>query len=387
MIPFLVGAIVRIGASIYLPAMPLIGEELQIDKAMMGNTLTIYFIVFAAFTLVAGALSDAYGRRPVLLAGMLFFMLGSALCAISASYTALMAGRSVQAFGASMIPGTLMAMIRDACSDMRVVTLMGWLAVLGGLFLVAAPMIGGVLTHFIGWTANFWFLVLFTVAVFGVTFFKIPETHTRQIRTPLSIKGTLTLTATMLTSSSFILVMLPIIAFFALQGAFLASAPYIVMTGYGLDPVSFGASNSIIVAGLFSGRWIGARVCQKKGETRVYRYGTAASLIVTLLYILMGFGEVSGLLSFLLIVGIFAAVFGAMTPVGMKSSLTAFRSNSGAAAALQGATLLGASAGGSALVGWVMRRFHQLSAESAFAFVSALLCFIAAVAAFTSQPD
>jgi DHA1 family bicyclomycin/chloramphenicol resistance-like MFS transporter len=382
----LIGSIVRIGASIYLPAMPLIGEELGIDKAMMSNTLTIYFVVFAAFILVAGALSDAYGRRPVLIAGMLFFMLGSALCALSESYTTLMAGRAVQAFGASMIPGTLMAMVRDACSDMRVVTLMGWLAVLGGLFLVAAPMIGGVLTHFVGWTANFWFLVFFTAIVFVTTLVKIPETHARHARTPVSGKTTLALVATMLTSADFILVMLPVIAFFALQGAFLAAAPYIVMSRYGLGPVAFGASNVVIVVGLFAGRWLGARIFREKGGVEGYRKGAAAAVAVALLFLAMGTGWISGLWSFLTIVGIFAALFGAMSPVGMKASLTAFRANSGIAAALQGATLLGASALGSAAVGWIMHRLPALGAESAFAFVAAFLCLVAAGGAQKSRP-
>ena len=72
-----IGSIVRIGASIYLPAMPLIAEEMQISKALLSNTLTVYFVVFASFSLVAGILSDAYGRKRVLMSGMFFFFLGS----------------------------------------------------------------------------------------------------------------------------------------------------------------------------------------------------------------------------------------------------------------------------------------------------------------------
>ncbi len=382
----LIGSIVRIGASIYLPAMPLIGEELRISPERMSDTLTVYFVVFASFILVAGMLSDAYGRKPVLVSGMAFFIAGSALCATAGSYEALMAGRAVQAFGASMIPGTLMAMARDACSDMRVVTLMGWLAVLGGLFLVAAPMIGGVLTHWLGWSANFWFLVLFTAAVFLTTLLKIPETHPPGSRTPLHAPATLKLLGTMLSSSSFILVLLPVIAFFAIQGAFLAAAPYVVMGRYGLGPVAFGVSNIVIVVGLFAGRWAGARLFEKRGGTAVYRYGAGAALIVALLFAMLGMHRLEGLWSFLIVVGIFAGVFGGMAPVGMKSSITAFRSNSGVAAALQGALLMGASALGSAAVGALMQRSAEPDAQSAFALVAALLSLVAAAAALKSRP-
>jgi DHA1 family bicyclomycin/chloramphenicol resistance-like MFS transporter len=381
----LVGSIVRIGASIYLPAMPLIGEELGISAARMSDTLSLYFVVFASFILFAGVLSDAYGRKPLLLAGMGLFIAGSVLCALSDGYDSLMAGRALQAFGASMIPGTLVAMVRDACSDMRIVTLMGWLAVLGGLFLVAAPVIGGFLTQWLGWSANFWFLVLFTTVALIATLLKIPETHPLPMRTPVHLRDSLKRLGTMLRSADFLLVLTPVIAFFAIQGAFLAAAPYVVMGTYGLGPVAFGISNVIIVIGLFTGRWGGAKLLRKAGPVGLYRYGAAASLLSALLFASLETGVISGLWGFLVVVGIFAGIFGAMAPVGMKSSVTAFRAQSGIAAALQGMLLMGASALGSMAVGLVMAK-SSLGAQGAFALVSALLCLLAAWAAFRANP-
>jgi DHA1 family bicyclomycin/chloramphenicol resistance-like MFS transporter len=365
--------------------MPLIAEEMHISTAKMSNTLTVYFVVFAAFTLVAGILSDAYGRKHVLMSGMFFFMAGSVVCALSDSYEMLMFGRVIQAFGASMVPGTLMAMIRDACSDMKVVSLMGWLTVLGGLFLVAAPMIGGVLTYLFGWSSNFWFLTLFTFFVFLLTFLRMEETHHTDARNPVNLKQTLAISLTMLRSSSFILVLLPVIAFYAIQGAFLASVPFILMGEYGLDPVLFGISNINIVIGLFGGRYLGMYLLKKYDSTIVYRYGAYLAIFVVILFVLIAVGVISGLWSFLIISGIFATLFGMMAPLGMKTSLSAFREVSGVAAALQSTTLFSASALGSALIGILIHQFPTLSVESVFAIVSALLCFIAALAAFKND--
>lgn len=380
-----IGSIVRIGASIYLPAMPLIAEELQISKTLISNTLTVYFLVFAAFTLLAGILSDAYGRKRILMSGMFFFILGSMVCALSESYEMLMFGRMIQAFGASMVPGTLMAMIRDACSDLRVVSLMGWLTVLGGLFLVAAPIIGGVLTHFFGWNANFWFLALFTLFVFVLTFYSMQETHPEHARTPVDIRQTLSISLRMLSTPSFILVLAPVISFYAIQGAFLAAVPFILMGEYGLDPVIFGISNINIVIGLFSGRYLGMYFLKNHGNASVYKYGGLLAIMVALLFIAIILGWLSGLWLFLIITGIFSAVFGMIAPLGMKSSLSAFRSVSGVAAAVQSATLFIASALGSAAVGVLMHRFETLSVETIFAMVSALLCLIAAGTALKSK--
>ena len=377
-----IGSIVRIGASIYLPAMPLIAEEMHITKAVMSNTLTVYFVVFASFTLLAGILSDAYGRKRILMSGMFFFMSGSVICALSDSYEMLMAGRVVQAFGASMVPGTLMAMIRDACSELRVVSLMGWLTVLSGLFLVAAPIIGGVLTHFSGWSANFWFLAAFTLFVLVLTFVKMKETHHDTSRTPVNLRNTLQSMWQMLKAPSFMLALIPVIAFYAVQGAFLAAVPFILMGEYGLDPVIFGLSNVNIVIGLFSGRYLGMFVLKKYGPSAVYRYGGYLALFVTLLFILIALGFIRGLWPFLIISGIFAVLFGMMSPLGMKTSISAFRSVSGVAAAVQSALLFTASALGSAMVGFLMYTFHDLSAETVFALVTIFLCLIVAAAAF-----
>ncbi|RUM65526.1 MAG: hypothetical protein DSZ05_05905, partial [Sulfurospirillum sp.] len=365
---------------------PLISDELQISKAMMSNTLTVYFVVFALFTLVAGMLSDAYGRKRILMSGMFFFMLGASVCALSESYEMLMFGRVIQAFGASMVPGTLMAMIRDACKDIRVVSLMGWLTVLSGLFLVAAPIIGGVLTHFFGWSSNFWFLSLFTFMVLTLTLFRMEETHPRHARIPLNIKETLKISGTMLTSPSFILVLSPVIVFYAIQGAFLAAGPFILMGEYGLDPVLFGISNLNIVIGLFSGRYLGMYLLKKYDSRAVYRYGAYLALFVVFLFILIAFGYIGGLWPFLVVAGIFAVVFGMMAPLGMKTSLTAFRSVSGMAAAIQSSTLFAASALGSAAVGILIHHFEKLfSVENIFTFLAAVLCLIAALFAMKGQ--
>ena len=380
-----IGAIVRIGASIYLPAMPLIAEEMHISKALLSNTLTVYFVVFALFSLVAGILSDAYGRKRVLMSGMFFFLVGSVICALSDSYEMLMFGRIIQAFGASMVPGTLMAMIRDACSDIRVVSLMGWLAVLSGLFLVAAPIIGGLLTHLFGWSANFWFLASFTLFVFLLTFYRMEETHLAHARTPVNLRQTLSISWEMLRAPSFMLILAPIISFYAVQGAFLAAVPFILMDEYGLDPVTFGISNINIVIGLFLGRYLGMAILKKYGSASVYRIGALSSIFVAFLFIAIAMGWISGLWPFLSISGIFALVFGMMAPLGMKSSLSAFRSVSGVAAALQSATLFIASALGSAAVGLLMHQFHSLSAEAIFAIVSAVLCIVAAGTALKTR--
>jgi DHA1 family bicyclomycin/chloramphenicol resistance-like MFS transporter len=246
-------------------------------------------------------------------------------------------------------------------------------------------MIGGVLTYLFGWSSNFWFLTLFTFFVFLLTFLRMEETHHTDARNPVNLKETLAISITMLRSSSFILVLLPVIAFYAIQGAFLASVPFILMGEYGLDPVLFGISNINIVIGLFGGRYLGMYLLKKYDSAIVYKYGAYLAIMMVILFMFIATGIISGLWSFIIISGIFAMLFGMMAPLGMKTSLSAFREVSGVAAALQSTTLFSASALGSALIGILIHEFPTLSVESVFAIVSALLCFIAALAAFKND--
>ena len=125
---------------------------------------------------------------------------------------------------------------------------------------------------------------------------------------------------------------------------------------------------------------------KKYNSTAVYHYGAYLAIFVSSLFIIITLGYIRGLWSFLIITGIFAIVFGMMAPLGMKTSLTAFRSVSGMAAAMQSSTLFAASALGSASVGMLMYHFERsVSVESIFSLISAVLCLLAAVAALKSK--
>ena len=126
-------------------------------------------------------------------------------------------------------------------------------------------------------------------------------------------------------------------------------------------------------------------ILKKYGSKTVYRVGALFAIFVALLFIGIALGWIAGLWSFLIILGMFALVFGMMAPIGMKSSLSAFRSVSGVAASLQSATLFITSALGSAAVGILMHHFEILSVETIFAMVSAVLCLIAAATALKSK--
>jgi DHA1 family bicyclomycin/chloramphenicol resistance-like MFS transporter len=179
--------------------------------------------------------------------------------------------------------------------------------------------------------------------------------------------------------------MLPVIAFFAIQGTFLAAAPYVMMKKYGFTPTEFGLSNIVIVVGIFSGRALSAHLLKHHSASRVYQLGGILCILLMFLFIGMALGKLDHPVAFLGVSGFFATLYGMLSPIGLKSALTAFRASAGTAAALQGALLLGASAIGSALTGLLAGKTTVFSIHIAFAILSALFTLIASITAFRSR--
>lgn len=372
----LMSSAVRVGGSLYLPALPVIGNSLSISDAGMGLTITVYFMVFSLCVLVSGPFSDAFGRRPLILVGGVIFIAGSFVCGMADSFSILLSGRIVQAIGASMIPGTSRAMIRDAGSDTQVMSLLGWMAVLGGLLMVAAPILGGLITEAYGWRYNFWVLVLFSILVMVVMFLRLPETLVDEKRIKLHLVLVLKSYGRMLLSPKFVLVIMPVVCCFAIQGAYLASSPFIFIKSFMLTPTQFGLSNIAIVVALMGGRYLSISMATRYSSRAAYLAGAMIVLVSGVAFTLIAIMEYENIYALLLAIGIFGLGFGTISPVGIRSSITAFRETSGMAAALQGCLAFGGISIGSGFVSWMLKHFSESSPVEVLSFSVIILAVL-----------
>jgi DHA1 family bicyclomycin/chloramphenicol resistance-like MFS transporter len=361
-----------------------IGKDLAIPDAMMSLTVTVYFMAFSIFIFLTGPFSDAFGRRSLIIIGAVVFIIGSLLCGMAHSAGGILAGRTIQAIGASMIPGTARAMIRDVGSDTQVVSLMGWMAVLGGLMMVAAPIMGGVITESFSWRYNFWFLVAFSVIVVIVIAVKLPETLPPLKRIKLHPGVVFKAYGRMLISPRFILVVMPIVICFAVQGAYLAAAPFIFIKGFKLTPTEFGLTNISIVTALLGGRYLSVYSTKKYSPPAAYVIGSAIVILSGVLFVLIAIFKVYSIHAVLTAISLFGLGFGVLSPVGMKSSITAFRETSGMAAALQGCLVLGGTAVGSAGIAFILKVLpgvHPIETLAVWAAALTLFSFLTALIA------
>ncbi len=159
------------------PAFPQMGAQLGADKLAMQQTISVYLIAYALMSVVHGPLSDAIGRRRVILGGLVVFTLASVGCALAPDLTTLLAFRALQGLsaGVGLIVGR--AVIRDVLHGDDAQRLMSQVSMIFGIAPAIAPIIGGWILGWSRWPAIFWFLVMFSAALLAATYFMLPETH------------------------------------------------------------------------------------------------------------------------------------------------------------------------------------------------------------------
>ncbi len=164
------------------PAFAVMGQQLGADKLAMQQTISVYLIAYALMSLVHGPLSDAIGRRKVILGGLIVFTFASAGCALSTDLPTLLVFRAIQGLsaGVGMIVGR--AVIRDVLHGDDAQRLMSQVSMIFGIAPAIAPIIGGWILGWSNWPAIFWFLVVFSLLLLVGTWRMLPETHPVEAR-------------------------------------------------------------------------------------------------------------------------------------------------------------------------------------------------------------
>ena len=264
--------------TIIVPSIPAMAHQFATDPGLIQLTISLYLVCLAFSQLFLGSLSDRFGRRPVILAGLALTAITSFAAMAASSAVALIAARSAQAFGASagMVVGR--AMIRDLYHRDRAAAMIGTVTMTTVVMPMLAPLLGGVLDTAFGWRATFAFLGAASLAVFVWAAFALRETrpaHPANIPRPhiFSEGGAL------LTNRSFlgyvVCAALGCGAFFSVLGG----GSHLVVSIMERSSAEFGLWFAVMSFGYMLGNFITARMSQRVGVDALVKWGLILEVI------------------------------------------------------------------------------------------------------------
>src|SRR5688572_9537508 len=247
----------------FFPAFHAMERALHVDAWQLQQVITAYLVPFAFASLVHGPLSDAIGRRPVMIWGMALYTVGSIACTLAPNYMSLIAARALQ--GATAGVGVVIgrAVIRDLYDGARAQRLMSVTTMIFSIAPAVAPIVGGWAHVAFGWRAVFAFMVLCGLVFAFPAWWKLPETLPPAARIPFSGRNLVSTSLTVLRHPEFMMLASAAALNFNSIALFIGSAPAIVETHWGLGetsywmlflPVISGILVGAIIAGYMAGR-------------------------------------------------------------------------------------------------------------------------------------
>ena len=277
--------------SIYTPVMPLIGTDLGAGADSVKVTLTTYMLGFAIGQLFYGPLSDRFGRRPIVLAGVAFFTLTSLGCAFAPSIAGLIGLRVLQGLGAAS--GAVMgrALLRDAYDAKEMPLVMSWIALAINVSPAIAPSIGGLLGQEFGWRATFWFVGGFGALLLAALVLLLEETN-RFRSTSVDLGALMRGSGEMLRNRRFLGYVLTLGFAFAINFGMLAGTPFILQDQLGFSPREFGLVVLLSVSGFAAGNFANNRLVGRVQPVAILRLAGWFHVAALLVMAALSFGGV-----------------------------------------------------------------------------------------------
>jgi len=330
-------AVGPISTDLFLPALPEIRRAFATDTATVQLTLSLYMAVFAVCQLFYGPLSDRYGRRPVLLAGLGLYVAGSVLCFLASGIGLLVAARMVQALGGCACVVIARAVVRDAYGPTRAARLMSQLMSVMALAPILGPVLGGYLTAGFGWRANFASLLLFGLLLLLAVWLLLQETNSRLNPSATRLRPMLQNFAALLRHRGYRGYMLAATFVFSGVFAFISGSSYVFIQMLGLSAEQYGYCFAAAACGYLAGAQTGARLVGRTGIQQLVLRGGGLAALGGSAMLLAVLADAAGIFTILLPMIVYMFGMALVLPNSIAAILGPFPRIAGSASSLAGA--------------------------------------------------
>ncbi|MGO1927467.1 MAG: MFS transporter, partial [Brachybacterium tyrofermentans] len=291
------------------PAFTRIGAEFGGDEVALQQLVSAYLAAFAVMSIFHGPLSDALGRKKVMIGGLVIYLIGMFGCVLAPSMGTLILLRVLQGMSAGAATIVSRVVIRDMFSGSEAQRLMAQVMMIFSVAPAVAPIFGGWLLLLGDWRWVFAGVGVYALLVLVLTV-RLPETLPPEARTPLRVRSLLGSLAHVARSPVMLRVAAASAFGFAAQFLFIAGASIVVVRLLGLGERDFWVLFIPLIIGMLSGAWVVGRVADLMDRSRLITFGFVGTVVTTIVnLVLVSFApEFTGGLSW----GLLLAVIGPM---------------------------------------------------------------------------
>ena len=367
-------AVGPLSMALFTPAMPQIVEAFGTTEAAGKMTLSLYFAGFALGQLVCGPLSDGFGRKPVTMAFLSFYILASLFALLAPTIETLIVARAFQGVGAAVGLAVARAIVRDLFTTERSARVMNLLWLILSIGPAVAPTVGGITMEFFGWHAIFLLMLIMGCVIMVVVQFGLDETVDRdlsRIRPVALARSYASLFSTSYFMSSSLVVACLIGAIYT-QATIL---PFILMDRVGLSPTAFGFGMLMQSGSFILGSLVVRRLIDRFGSRRIVPVGFVC---VAFGCVIMAILLRTGTLSFLTVMGPVAFyAFGIpfILPAMNTAALAPFPHIAGSASALSGFLQMGGGLAGGMVSALFVDPVHAMGTVVPAMGILAIVCW------------
>jgi DHA1 family bicyclomycin/chloramphenicol resistance-like MFS transporter len=334
----------------YLPSFPILVSDFHTSPTLVQFSLTFFLLGLSLGQLLAGPLSDVFGRRKPLLIGLIIYCIVSLLCVFSPSIWILIVLRLIQGLAGAAGIVISRAVVRDLYAGSELTKFFALLALVNGLAPILAPVIGAQLLKIVSWNGLFVILSLIGFIMFFVVLLGLPETLHEERRSSGGIKNTFKTFRNLILDRSFIGYALAQGLVTAAMFAYISGSPFVVQTIYGGSPQMFSFIFAVNAVGIMIASQTTGRLAGRIHESKLFVFGLATSFIGGICLLTLIIFQVS--LYFILVPLFFVvASVGITNTAGVSRARQKQGKNAGSASALLGVLALALGAMAAPFVG------------------------------------
>ena len=367
-----------LATDLYLPALPGIASHFEVDVATVQWTLSIFVATFGAWQLVAGPLSDRFGRYPVVVAGALVYFGASVLAMLAQTIEVLIGARLLQAAGACSCLVGARGIVRDLRSPTEGARLFASASTIMSFAPLLGPVLGAYLFVAFGWRSAFAVLAAFSLPLAAAAATLLSETNRRRNPNALKLRPMMRTYAEVARSPAFRAYTLVSTATYGGLFAFISGSSFVLMKVLGVSAVAFGASFATMVAGYLIGTLVCHRLVAHRGLQQTVCVGAALQAVAGLTMAALVASGVHVPASIVAPMFFYGVAHGMIQPPAQAGAMAPFPHSAGAATALMGFVMMVTAA----LVGfWIGASYDGTMVPLAFTICAASLA--SALVAFT----